>query len=142
DRELFRFQLDPYERMTQYVATHVLAQELTEEALLDGMKEGRVFIGFDMIADCREFVYFAESGGQRAVMGESMPFGDGVRLRAASPHAGRFTVVKDGEQVYQCEGTELDWRPEGPGKYRVEVELDIVDEWTPWIYTNPLELTV
>ncbi|NIA13754.1 MAG: hypothetical protein GWP08_06700 [Nitrospiraceae bacterium] len=39
------------------------------------------------------------------------------------------------------EGIELDWQPGQPGKYRVEAELNILDEWTPWIYTNPLELT-
>jgi hypothetical protein len=140
-RELFRFQLDPYERMTRYVATHVLAPELTEEALLDSLKEGRVFVGFDMLADCRGFVYLAEDGAQRAVMGESLPFREGVRLKAASPHACRFTVLRNGEPVHHEEGTELDWQPDKPGKYRVEAELNILDEWTPWVYTNPLELT-
>ena len=140
-RELFRFQLDPYERMTRFVTTHILAEELTERALLESLKQGRVFVGFDMIADCRGFVYFAEDGESRAVMGESLQFNEGARLRAASPHACRFTVLMNGETVYQLEGSELDWEPEGPGKYRLEVELRILDEWIPWIYTNPLELT-
>jgi len=140
-RKLFRFQLDPYERMTRFVATHVLAKELTQEAILDGLKEGRVFVGFDMIADCRGFVYFAEHGDRRAVMGQSLRFAEGVRLRSASPHACRFTVVRHGQPVYRQEGTELDWQPDEPGKYRLEAELNILGEWTPWIYTNPLELT-
>ena len=74
-------------------------------------------------------------------MGESLPFRDGVRLRAASPHACRFTVMCGGRPVYQHEGFELDWAPEQPGKYRVEAEVDILGEWTPWVYTNPLGLT-
>jgi len=138
--EVFRFQLDPYERMVRYSATHILANELTEEALLDGLEQGRVFVGFDMIADCRGFVYFAEDGGRKAVMGESMALSDTVRLRAAAPHMGRFTVVHDGVSIYQHTGTELDWHPSEPGSYRVEVELMIVDEWVPWIYSNPLRL--
>jgi len=64
-----------------------------------------------------------------------------VRLRSASPHACRFTVVRHGQPVYRQEGTELDWQPDEPGKYRLEAELNILGEWTPWIYTNPLELT-
>ena len=139
--EVFHVQLDPYERMTRYVATHVLANELTQEALMASLKEGRVFIGFDMLADCRGFVYLAEDGAKRAVMGETLPFTPGVRLRAASPQACRFTVVRDGEPVHRSEGAALDWQPVQPGKYRVEAELDILGEWTPWIYTNPLELT-
>lgn len=139
--EVFRFQLDPYERMARYSATHILANELTEEALVDGLRQGRVFVGFDMIADCRGFVFFAEDQGMKAVMGESMALGDTVRLRSAAPHRGRFTLLRDGEVVYQMEGTELDWQPTEPGNYRVEVELRIVDEWVPWIYSNPLKLT-
>lgn len=140
-RELFRFQLDPYERMTRFVATHILAEELTEEALLGSLKQGRVFVGFDMIADCRGFVYFAEAGNDRAVMGETLPFGTGARLRAASPQTCRFSVVRNGEIVHRAEGTELDWTPESPGRYRLEAELEILGEWVPWIYSNPLELT-
>jgi len=138
--EVFHFQLDPYERMVRYSATHILADELTEEALLDGLKEGRVFVGFDMIADARGFVYFAEDQGVKAVMGETMPLSDTVRLRSAAPHVGRFTVVHDGQPIYQMVGLELDWQPREPGNYRVEVELYIVDEWVPWIYSNPLKI--
>ncbi len=138
--DVFKFQLDPYERMVRYSATHILANELTEEALIDGLRQGRVFVGFDMIADARGFVFFAEDGDQKAVMGETMVLSDTVRLRAAAPHMGRFTVVHDGQVIHQVTGTELDWHPSEPGNYRVEVELRIVDEWVPWIYSNPLTL--
>lgn len=138
--QVFHFQLDPYERMVRYSATHILANELTEDALCDGLRQGRVFVAFDMIADARTFVFFAEDGAQKAVMGEAMPFSDTVRLRSASPCAGRFKVVHDGAVVYQVEGTELDFKPTEPGNYRVEVELNIADAWVPWIYSNPLKL--
>ena len=138
--EVFHFQLDPYERMVRYSATHILANELTEEALCASLKVGRAYVAFDMIADARGFVYFAEDGGVKAVMGEEMPFSGTVRLRAASPHRGRIKVVHDGAVVHQVDGTELDWQPAAPGNYRVEVELFIVNQWVPWIYSNPLTL--
>lgn len=138
--EVFHFQLDPYERMVRYSATHILANELTEDALCASLKQGRVFVAFDMIADARGFVFFAEDKGAKAVMGEEMPFTVTVRLRAASPHIGRFKVLRDGAVVYQSEGTELDWQPVDPGNYRVEVELYVADKWVPWIYSNPLRL--
>ena len=73
-------------------------------------------------------------------MGESMPFSNTMRLRAAAPHVGRFTVVHDGKAIYRTGGTELDWQPPEPGNYRVEVELMILDEWVPWIYSNPIRI--
>ncbi len=139
-RMLFHLQPDPYSIMVDYVATHVLARELSEPALLDSLEEGRVFVAFDMLADARGFVFLAEDGAARAVMGEEMPFSDTVRLRAASPNVCRFIVKRDGDTVHEAEGATLDWQPKEPGKYRVEAELHILDEWVPWVYTNPLKL--
>ncbi len=34
----------------------------------------------------------------------------------------------------------LDTTPPGPGRYRLEAELKILGEWTPWVYTNPIRL--
>lgn len=138
--EVFHFQLDPYERMVRYSATHILANELTEDALCESLRQGRAYVAFDMIADARNFVFFAEDRGVKAVMGEEMPFSDTVRLQVGSPHLGRIKVVHDGAVVYQEEGTTLDWHPTERGNYRVEVELYIVDSWVPWIYSNPLRL--
>lgn len=138
--ELFHFQLDPYERMVRYSATHILANELTEEALCASLEQGRVFVAFDMIADARGFVFFAEDGPRKAVMGETLPLTDTVRLRAASPHAGRIKVMRGGAVVHQIDGAELDFKPTVRGSYRVEVELNILGNWVPWIYSNPLRL--
>jgi hypothetical protein len=139
--QVFHVQLDPYERMVRYSATHILANELSEAALIESLAQGRVFVGFDMIADCRGFVFFAEDGGEKAVMGEEMALSDTLRLRSAAPHTGRFTIVHDGKTIHRSTGSELDWHPSEPGNYRVEVELKIVDEWVPWIYSNPLKIT-
>ena len=82
----------------------------------------------------------------RALLGNASEGSDGrcrtprTRLRAASPHACRFIIVRGGRPVYRHEGTELDWQPDRPGKYRLEAELHILEEWAPWIYTNPVEL--
>ena len=138
--EIFHVQLDPYERMLRYVGNHILAQELTEEAILASFKQGRVFISFDMLADGRGFVWMAQHGEKQAVMGESMAYKEGITLRAAAPQVCRFVIVKDGKEVLRTQGRSLNYQPEEPGKYRVEAELFVLDEWLPWIYTNPIEL--
>ena len=138
--QVFHVQLDPYERMVRYVGNHILAKELTEEALLESFNKGRVFISFDMLADGRGFIWMAQNREEQVVMGESMTYHDGIILRAAAPQACRFIVFKDGNEVYRTEGRNFNWQPEGHGKYRVEAELFVLDEWLPWIYTNPIEL--
>ena len=139
-REIFKFQLDPYERMVRFASTHVLMNELTEESLLAALDEGRAYVGFDMIADPSGFAFIADNGADRITMGEEMPFDNRVYLRAESPIPCQFAVFHDGEEVFTYEGRSLEWQPSAPGKYRVEAHLDILGEWVPWVYTNPLKL--
>jgi hypothetical protein len=140
NRKLFHMQLDPYERSARFVNTHVLARDLSEPAILDALRAGRVFVGFDMIADSSSFRWCAGDPSGSAAMGEPFPFSIETRLHARSPLPCRFTIVKDGSVVHQQVGRVADWTPSGPGKYRVEAELKVLDEWVPWVYTNPIQL--
>lgn len=140
--ELYRIQLDKYETAARYVNTHILAENLTEKDLVNSLRAGRVFVGFDAIADARGFVWLAEGPQGKAGMGDTMPFGPEVRLKAAAPNKCRFTVIRDGQPLGAKQtGYNLVFTPPGPGKYRVECELNILDDWTPWIYSNYLELS-
>ncbi|MSU63009.1 MAG: hypothetical protein EXS31_11555 [Pedosphaera sp.] len=140
NRKLFHIQLDPYERSARFVNTHVLARELSEAAVLDALRASRVFIGFDMVADSSGFRWFARDVSGTTVMGEAGALTDDTRLHALSPLPCRFTILRDGKEVHQAEGRSLEWKPPGTGKYRVEAELKIRGEWTPWVYANPIQL--
>jgi hypothetical protein len=61
-------------------------------------------------------------------------------LGAKSPLPCRFTIVKNGSAVHQEQGRALEWTPSGPGKYRVQAELKVLDDWVPWVYANPIQL--
>ena len=139
-RLMFHVQLDPYERMARYVNTHVLAQKLSEDSVLDALRAGRVFVGFDMLVDSSGFSWTARVHQSTAWPGEALPFSDKVEFEALSPVPCRFTVLRNGSTVHQAEGRLLRWQPPGPGKYRVEAELKILKDWTPWVYANPIEL--
>jgi hypothetical protein len=140
NEKLFHIQLDPYERSARFVNTHILARDLSEPAIVDSLRTGRAFIGFDMIADSSGFRWFADNTWGLAVMGETLAFDNSTRLHALSPLPCRFTLLRDGGVVHQAEGRMLEWTPSRPGKYRVEAELKIREEWVPWIYANPIEL--
>ena len=140
DRQILRVELDPYARSCHYVNTHVLAKACTEKDIVESLRAGRAFVAFTMLADARGFTCFMQGSEKKAVMGESIALEPGLKLRAAAPNRCRFTVVKDGANVTQSEGAELVFDVTTPGKYRVEVELNILGEWTPWIYANPIEV--
>lgn len=135
---LFRIDLDPYPRSLRFVNNHVLAEDLTEQEIVGALSKGRSFIAFDMIADARGFVFFADDGTRKYVMGEEAPMQEGLTLRAASPNRVRFRLVADGEVIDTQEGREYEYTVPYPGKYRLEAELLILDEWIPWVYTNPI----
>lgn len=44
---LLGLRLDPYPRAFRFVSTHVLAPELTEQAVLDALRDGRCYVAFD-----------------------------------------------------------------------------------------------
>jgi len=139
-REVLRLELDPYAISCHYVNTHVLAKSCTEKDILDSLHAGRAFVAFSMLADAKGFTCFIEGAGNKAVMGESISLEPGLKLKAAAPNRCRFTVLNNGERVSQSEGAELAVDVTKAGKYRVEAELNILGEWTPWIYANPIEV--
>jgi hypothetical protein len=138
-QKLFHIELDPYDRMARYVNTHVLASGLDEPAVLDALKAGRAFVGFDMIANATGFQFVATNGITNVVMGESLALTRNARMKAVSPIACRFTIMSGGQPVYREFGSSIQWIPPLPGKYRVEAELRVLGEWVIWVYTNPIE---
>lgn len=140
DRQLFRVELDPYERSCRYVNTHLLAKACTEKDILDALRVGRAFVCFNMLADGKGFVSFIEGGGTKALMGESIVLAPGMQLKAAAPKHCRFNVVRDGARIQQFDGADFVMEITQPGKYRVEAALNILGEWTPWMYANPIEV--
>ncbi|MDZ4859443.1 MAG: hypothetical protein SGI88_10730 [Candidatus Hydrogenedentes bacterium] len=139
-RQLFRVDLDRYERSLRFSNTHILARELTEPAVIDALRSGRVFVGFDMLADARGFTFLAEANGAKAVMGEEIPMQTGLTLRAESPVPCRFTLVHNGVYGETRESRNFDAAVTEPGIYRIEAELFIVNEWVPWVYTNHIRV--
>ena len=151
DTELFRVDLDPYERSSRFVNTHLLAKELTEAALVEAVRSGRAFIAFNMIASAEGFAYIAESNGVQVTMGESIAFAPGMMLRAESPLPCQFSIVRNGNYIASQSGRFLEYEPTQPGKYRIEAALPMPMEITfsgagasthhaPWVITNYIDV--
>ena len=140
-KQLFRFDLDPYDRSARFVNTHLLAKELTEPALLEAFRAGRAFVAFNMLADATGFAYIAESNGHSVTMGDSMPLSTDLTLKAEAPLPCKYTLMCNGKQVDTQEGKSVAFSVKHPGKYRVQADLKILGSWNPWIVANPIEVT-
>lgn len=146
-------QADPYALSFKAVNTHVLAPtgtpekrktvapELTREGFVAALRAGRSFAAFNILADAGGFRFAAhrEDGGPvAAVMGDELPLEEGLVLVAQSPVPGLLELLRDGVPIRRQEGRELRHQVDRPGVYRVEVSLNVVDRWRPWIFANPI----
>lgn len=135
---LARLDLDPYHRSFRNVSTHVLASELTEDAIREALREGRAYVGHDWMCDPTGFQFGLVE--PRLLMGGETVFVPGLKLRAEFPVPCSIRLIKDGREIAKQDGDLLEYEPAEPGVYRVEGWLDLGGERRGWIYANPIYL--
>lgn len=143
--KFLNFKFDDYATIFRLVRQHVLIEKdkpLTRENLVEALKAGRSFIGFDVIGGTAGFAFFAETGQGQGFMGHEISRGHGLVLKAASPGSATFVLFKDGKIIAESKNvTEFSAVPTEPGAYRVEVYLDQLGppfDRMPWIISNPI----
>jgi hypothetical protein len=136
--------LDPYERSFRTVRTHVLIKRdrsLTRETLLEALRMGHCYISFDLFSSADGF--FFSIAGSDQIMGDEISASSGPRLSVRLPLAARVALMKNGQMIDQKTGPTVEFSPDGPGIYRVEVFLDSLPapvRGQPWIISNPIYL--
>ena len=144
-KTLLGIQLDPYETSFQLVRLHVLLEQgksFDATSLVDAVRAGHCFIGFDFLAESSGFAFEAESAGERKIQGDEIALASDTKLRVRTPVAGRIVVFRNGSVVLDETGTSTkDFPVSERGVYRVEVYLpqlgSLVDD-KPWIISNPI----
>lgn len=137
---LVRLDFDPYDHSFRTVSTHVLAQELTEPALRDSLRAGRVYAAHDWMGDPTGFRFRLRttSGVEAWTGGEARPE-TALDLAAEFPlPCSRIRLLRNGRQVDLGRGYELHHRVREPGVYRVEGWLRLDGEERCWILANPI----
>jgi hypothetical protein len=144
-KTLLGIQLDPYVTSFRLVRLHVLIEEaktFDATSLLDAVRAGHCFIGFDFLSDSSGFAFEAENAGERKIQGDEISLQNGTKLRVRSPVAGRIVLFKDGTVLLDEKGISSKELPVTErGVYRVEVYLPqlgslVADK--PWIISNPV----
>lgn len=146
-RELWKFQVDPYGTSFQLVRVHALipvGKELESTSLLEALKAGRCFIGFDLLGDTSGFRLTAinSTTGTEVSMGEEVKLDPGLKLSVSLPVSARVVLFKNGEVILdESDVTKREIPIREAGVYRVEVyqpRLGARFSEQPWIISNPI----
>lgn len=143
--KLINLKFDRYETIFRLVRTHVLLakdQPLTTENLLAALKDGRAFVGFDVLGDTNGFAFTAENGSESKTMGDEILLTDATNIKITAPQTARFVIFRNGEKAFETSGgDEIVFPVKQPGTYRAEVYLDTLGapfDAMPWIISNPI----
>jgi hypothetical protein len=144
-KTLAGIQLDPYETSFHLVRLHVLTDSnkpLDSNQLLEAIKAGHCFIGFDLLGDTSGFSFAAAAATESKIQGDDVPLQADTRLRIRTPVASRVLLFKDGAVVLNESGiTNKELPVSERGVYRVEVylpEIEAIIGEKPWIISNPI----
>ena len=135
---VFDLQLDPYVRSFRHVSTHLLMRNFDEAGVREALSAGRAYVAFDWMCDPTGFVYRASDGSTVIPMGADATLSPKLKLIAEAPLNGTFRLIRDGSEIHSSRSRRLDFRPDKPGIYRLEVWLNFPDEPRVWILSNPI----
>lgn len=140
-KTLVGIQLDPYETSFRLVRMHVLIEKskpLDQASLLEAIKAGHCFIGFDFLGDTSGFSFAVENEVETRIQGDEITLGPNTKLRIKIPIHGRVLLFKDGVQILDETGvTNKEFPVQERGVYRVEIYLPQIGT-EPWIISNPI----
>jgi hypothetical protein len=147
--KLLNVKIDPYKTTFGVARAHVLISKdkpFNKDTLIEAIKRGQYFVGFDALGDTSGFEFTASGGAVTADEGGEIPLGSGVTLKADT-HSGRtcrFVVYRNGEVFFESTdeyAAETRVSVSQPGTYRVEVYQNrpgSLFSGFPWIISNPI----
>jgi hypothetical protein len=143
--KIINFKFDDYATIFSLVRAHVLLEKdkpLTRENLIEALKNGRTFVGFDVLGDTSGFSFAAENGTEQKIQGDEIALQTGMKIKSAAPQKARFVIFRNGEKVFESnETTEIVFDAREKGAYRAEVYLNSLGspfDRMPWIISNPI----
>jgi hypothetical protein len=134
-----RLDFDPYDRSMRYVATHILAHELSEAAVREALKRGHAYVAHDWLCDSKGFAFVARAGDRIiGIMGDDVKLDSRPTLSVATPLKCTMKLVRNGEVIQTANANRLNFDVKMAGVYRIEAWLEVDGEQRPWIYSNPI----
>ncbi|MFO7866458.1 MAG: hypothetical protein R6V02_06565 [Candidatus Aminicenantes bacterium] len=140
-----------YKALFSLLRLHVLLEKSLDSdfktasaQIYTALSQGRFYSGIDGAADTSGFRFWAENPDGRIPMGSSAPLTSATRLHIELPAAQlcRVRLIHNGSVLPLQPEKHIQFKPENPGFYRVEVTLkkSLLSENCPWILSNPIYL--
>jgi hypothetical protein len=111
-------------------------------ALVAAIRHGQVYTAFDAVASPALFSIQARVGEADAYMGDRVALTGpiGIHVRSNAPADGTIVLFRNGRQIDERRGDQLDWFGDQPGAYRAEVRLPNApgNPPVPWVFSNPV----
>jgi len=150
---LFQVEVFAYKVLFKSIRTHVLLDspikvndentfEQEKEKILNGLRNGRCFVGNYYQGDARGFRFYAERMGKIFNMGETVSevprkkSEARSRLKVEVPAKCVVKLIHNGYTVDEMEGHKKVWEADEPGVYRVECWKN----GKGWIFSNHIRL--
>lgn len=109
------------------------------EVVYQALRKGSSFIGFDLPASTRRFIFTAENSETKAGMGDELILDPGATLRIKLPRRADFRLIHNGKTINELENADqLVKTVDQPGAYRVEAYIEYLGKKRGWIYSNPI----
>jgi PHP domain-containing protein len=136
----------PYVFHFRAVNTHVfIPQPLTgdvptdKKMIYEALAAGRCFVGYDLPASTRGFIFKARGLEQSAIMGDEISAKRGVTLQAHLPEPAEIRLIKDGKTIgIWRDAQACAYSASEAGVYRVEAWRNYLGRKRGWIFSNPI----
>ena len=123
--------LDPYEVSFRNLSTHILARELTEPAIREALRSGRVYVSHDWLCDPTGFAFGGVNNLGVFQMGDTVPHIGSSRIVGYTPVPAHLKLFHNGKLVKEVTGTNLTHNAKEFGAYRLEAWLKVGEEERP-----------
>ena len=148
----FEVEVFPYKVLFKSIRTHILTKDKIEivkstkkthfaiEQVVSSIKNGCCFVANDYIANSFGFRFWAESGGEKFEMGDTIEGLDCFELCVDVPsaHTPEIRIIRNGTMVGVFEKNKIKITMNEPAVYRVEVYL----QGKAWIFSNHIRFCI
>mgnify|MGYP000891223863 CR=1 FL=1 len=136
----------PYQYHFQALNNHLLLPEplggkieQDKKMIFDALRQGALFIGYDLPHSTRGFVFNAHGANGIVGMGGEISAQGGVTFQISTPAPGKVLLYRDGKVIQRWKGARhCALTTSQPGVYRVEVWISYLGRRRAWIISNPI----
>jgi hypothetical protein len=136
----------PYEFHFKTVNTHIFTPiplegdlDLDRSLVLDALRQGHAFIGYDLPSPTRGFRFTAHTIHGISYMGDEVSCKGGVTLQINLPQPTDCRLLQDGKVIKQIFKRKTTiYKVTQPGVYRVEAYILFKGKRRGWIFSNPI----